>query len=175
MRTGFVLLNLDLFFNTKSRLFQADLQIVPKIRATLSPASVTRSSARPKNLIKNPPAAFTAHSEHLAENIKRIMESSGTRPSRTSCAKCCMTKLVIRSAFILVYENLVGFSELLKPFFGSRVSGVLVRMILYRELAIDFLYFLRARITPYSQYLIVISFRCHSLCRGAGFCRVRTD
>src|ERR1700730_1265142 len=175
MSAGLVLQNFNLFIDTKRCFFQAYLQVVPEIRPTLSSTPVGGSS-RAKNLIENPAATFASHSKYLAKDIKWIMKSSGTRTSWTAARpKRRMPKLVICSTFVLVHENLISLSNLLKLLFRCGVAGIFIGMILHGELAINFLYFLRARAARYSQYFIVISFRSHSLCRGVGFCRVLSD
>jgi hypothetical protein len=94
------------------------LQIVPEIRTALPPTSVTRSSGGAKNLVKDAATAFAPHPENLTKNVKGIMEPSSTRPSGSSCTKRRMPKLVIRGSLILVHENFIGLSKLLKFLFG---------------------------------------------------------
>jgi hypothetical protein len=69
-------------------------------------------------LIKNAAATFAPHSKHFAENIERIVEPTRTGTPRSAGPKRGMPKLVVRSPFILVYENLIGLSQLFKLLLG---------------------------------------------------------
>ena len=68
-----------------------------------------------------------------------------------------MAKAVVGGAFLLIAEDFVGFTEFLEFFFGFFVAGILVGMVLERELAIGPLDFLFCSLAPDAQHLVVVA------------------
>jgi hypothetical protein len=46
-----------------------------------------------------------------------------------------MTKTVVRGALVRVFQDLIGFVDLLEAMFGRLVAGIAIRMELHRMLA----------------------------------------
>src|ERR1700736_2970362 len=146
MRTGLVLQNVDVLFDTECRLLQRNLQIITQIRAPLTTATIARAH-RPKNLVKDSTgSALGSHPKYFAKDIERIVEPSARWPASwsASCSKGCVPIAIVRSTLVIVHEHLVRFTKLFELLLGMRVARVLVRVKLHRELPIRFFYFVTA-------------------------------
>ncbi len=69
-----------------------------------------------------------------------------------------MAASVVEGAFLVVAEDVIGFSCFLKFFFSGLVTWVFVRVELDRFFTIGFFYFVRTGVSSDPQYFIIISF-----------------
>ncbi len=131
------LVDLDFFFDARRRLFERDLQIVPQIRAALTPLGVAAASLRAaEKLLEDaarPTTSAALHpAEHLAEQIERI------DPTCAFCAACrALGKRrvpipVIRRALVGIVEDIVSLAQLLEPLFSLGITRILVGVVLDR-------------------------------------------
>ena len=118
-------------------------------------------------------ASCTATAEDVAEHGEDIVhrEASGSASEAIEAAKASThvwtvePELVILLALLVVGENGIGLGGLLELLFcllllRIALVALTVRVILYRDLAVCFLYVCGAGFLVYAKHLIVISF-CH--------------
>jgi hypothetical protein len=116
---------------TPCGLFQGDLEVVAQVGTSLHAVA--------------PPAASAA--KDVTENVGKIKAGSPARAERTTAAhasrfECRMAMLVISGAFLRVAQYFVSFLGFLEMFFGFRVVGIAVGVMLHRQFAIGLFYFL---------------------------------
>src|SRR5262249_42451691 len=132
--------------------FERNLQVVPKIGATLRTAPTT--TAAPEQV---------AEREHVAEDVREIAEvrkhrgvESGTGPRRGTDA--LMPEPVVQAALVRIREHRVRLRRFLELLFGAPVTGVAVRVIAHRELAVRALDFHFGRRPDDAEHFVVIAF-----------------
>ena len=150
----------DFLFEATSGFFEVDLQIVAQIVAALCATSgmLTTAESLFEKIVKD---AATSAAEHLAEDFKRVVEPaswiSTARSRARTGTKSGVTEAVISSAFLRIAEGFVGFAKFLEFFLGILVAGILVRMILERELAVSLFNFFFRSIPQNAEHLVVIA------------------
>ena len=109
--------------------------------------------------------------EDIAEDVAQI-DAIAAEPAKAACTaavlgcvagvNACKTILVVHLAFLRVRKHLVGFVDFLEFFLSVLVAGVVVRVVLHRQLAVG-LFDLRIRGRfGYPQHFVVITlFLCH--------------
>lgn len=139
----------NLFFYPEGRLFEFDSDVFPQIGATLRSSSSSRTSS----------AEEVAEPEEFAEDVAEILEDGGIESAaRYTRANAGVAEAVVHLALLGVRQHSIGLAALLELFFGVRIVGVAVRMVLQRKLAISALYLLISRLTLDAQNFVVISF-----------------
>ena len=121
--------DLDLRFGPERGLGEGHLEVVAKVGAALSPAPGTAALA-----------------EDLAEDVTEdVVDIAGeTRLERAGAEPTgrLVTEAVVAGALLRVAEDFVRLGSFLEPVLGSLVAGILVGMVLNRELAEGALQFL---------------------------------
>ena len=121
-------------------------------------------SATAKQVVKDAATSASA-TEHLTENIERIMESTASTSAATSPhagIESRVTVLIVGGPFLRITQSLIGLANLLKLILRTLVSGVLVRMILQRQFPVGLFEFIGTRSLLNAQDFVVVSL-CHNL------------
>ena len=126
---GLLARDLDRGLGAGGGLLEGDLEVVAQVGAALRPAAP-------------PPAAEdVAEPEDVAEARRRCRAKSakmvGSKPAPAAgAAHALVAEPVVERALLLVGEHRVGLGRFLEALFGGVVAGVLVGVILDRELAV---------------------------------------
>src|SRR5262249_35206068 len=114
-------------------LFERDLEVVTQVAAAARPALATP----------------TAHelAEHLVEDVGKAAggEAEAARPVSATLFEGGVTKAVIGGTLLIVFEDVVGFVDVLESLLGALVAGIAIGVVLHCELAIGPLEFVRVR------------------------------
>src|SRR6266567_6640080 len=138
----------DLGLGAKCGLFEFDSDIFAKIPAPLR-ASASPAAASSKDV---------AEAEELAENVVEILKNGAVEAcTRSAPAYAGVAKAVVHASLLRVGEHGISLAGFLEFFFGVRIVGVAVRMVLQRQLTIGALDLLVGGPTLHSQYLVVVS------------------
>ena len=150
----FVIGDIDLCFNAKSRLFETDFHIVLQIVAALAPSPLRR---RRQDI-----------AEDIAENIaERGSGAKAEARGESACAHTGMAELIVLGSFLRIREDFIGLGDFLELLFGLLIPGILVRMIADRQLP-ESLLDLRFRCIPMnSEHLVIIAF--FTVCQNRPF------
>src|SRR4029077_15259346 len=107
------------------------------------------------------PAAAHELAEHLVEDVGKAT-CGETETTRVSAAllKGGMAKTIVSGALLIVFEDVVGFVEVLEFLLGVLVAGIAIGMMLHGELAISPLEFVAARRFGDAEDLVKVLF-CH--------------
>jgi hypothetical protein len=123
--------NIHLLLGAKYRFLEIKMQVLAKIRSTLSTAAtasaLSERVAKPEDVTKN-----------IAEVLKdrRIESRRGSAPAQTSVAKA-----VVDRALLAVGEDRIRLCDLFELILRLRIIRIAVRMIRHRQLAIGALDF----------------------------------
>ena len=121
--------DLDLCLGPERGLGEAHLEVVAEVGAALSRAPGT--PALPEDL-----------PEDVTEDVVDIAGETGLEGARAESAGRLVTEAVVPGALLPVAEDFVGLGSFLEPVLGGLVAGVLVGVVLNRELAEGALQFL---------------------------------
>ena len=126
-----MLVDLDIFFNTESRLLEGDghrLLEVTSFHRTVALGSAAEASE--------------AASEHISEHVEYIVVASAEATETAACSSesgirvyACVTELVIQLFLFRIAEYAVSFVDFLELFFGSLITRILIRVIFERHLS----------------------------------------
>ena len=105
-------------------LFEADLHVVAKVRAAPRPWA--------------PPATAESRPEDRLEDIANISEIgiAVRTPGTAAVLEGSVTIAIIGSAFLRVFQAIIGDADRLELGFTLAAAGIAVRMMLHREFAI---------------------------------------
>lgn len=140
---------------SENGLFETQLEIISEVRA---PGCTLAISGTPRTAPEERIEDIRKIAE-TAEYILETLENTGKilRPSARHPFDACETELVIGLASLVVAEHFVGLGGLLEPFFGCLIPRILVRMVLYGETAVRFLYVFLRRILWNAEDFVVIA------------------
>ena len=66
----------------------------------------------------------------------RELGTEAAGPASAATFKCGMSELIVSGAFLLVLQDFVGLIDLFEALFRLAVTGIAIRVILHRQLAI---------------------------------------
>lgn len=140
----------NLLLGPEDRFLKFDCDVFAQVSPTLSTRAAAAAAASAKDV---------AEAEELAEDVVEILENASVKAA-ASCraAYTGMPEAVIHAALFGVGQDRIGLAALLKFFFGIRIVGIAVRMVLQRQLAVSALDLLLARAPLDPKYLVVVSF-----------------
>ena len=111
-------------------------------------------------------AEASTSAEHVAKHGEYIVhgETAGTAESSESAfaARTVEAELIVLLSLLRVMQHVVSLGRFLELFLGFLVARISVRVILYGDFPICFLYFVLRGILAHSKNFIIISF-CHNL------------
>ncbi len=137
------------FFLAGPRFSQSDFQIIAQICTALWPATATSTAKA---------TCAEDLAEQVGEDIVRIAAlAERVAPAPTAIFKGGMAKPVIGTTLLSIAQDRIGFAHFLEFLFGFRIPGILVRMILHRQLAVGGLELLLVRILGYAQNLVIVA------------------
>src|SRR3954453_20147358 len=125
-------------------LLERDLHVVAQVGATLAATAI---------------AAPAAHPEQVFEDIREGGAEIGAEARALSAPALLegrMAEAVIRRAFLLILEDVVGLVDLLELRLAILAAWIAVRMPLHRQLAIGGLQFAVARGAGHFQQFVII-------------------
>jgi hypothetical protein len=153
----------DLLLAAAESLFERDPEVIAQIRTTTFLSAATAA----EEMVENP-ASASRSSKHLTEEVKGIVHATPTSASSTHAAlEGSVTISVVGSTFLRIAQDIVGFGDLAEALLGSGIAGILIRVMLDRELAVRLLDILELDGSGDLQYLVVTPL-CHSEGTPAG-------
>jgi len=109
-----------------------------------------------KKALEDATAAASA-AEDFAKNIERIVRAAVTAHA-TALGEGLVAEAVVRGALVGAAEHLVGLAQLLELVLRRFIAGILVRMVLHRQLAVGLLDLLRGGAAFDAQDVVIIAF-----------------
>ena len=111
--------------------------------------------------LENSAADSSGATENFAENIERIVKSAAKTPA---LLKRGVSETIVSGALVGIHQDVVGFAELFKFFFGVRIVRIFVRMKLHCQPAISTLnLFGRHTATDSEDFVIIALLSSHLL------------
>ena len=128
-------------------------QIKPHFAADIATLASLPPSGAAENVAEDPPA------QNIAERLEDFADVAELVDAGTF--ETGVTEAVVASPFVGVVEHLEGFSGLLEADHRLLVAGVLIRMVLDRQLAVGVGNLLAARLARDAENLVVVSLGRH--------------
>src|SRR6476660_4113439 len=135
----------DLGLGAEDGIFELQVDIFPKIGASLSAAAFASAAS----------AKYLAQPEEVPENITQVVSVEALR---SHAAQASVAVTVVGGALVAVCQHGVGFAAFFEFVFGVWIIGIAVGMELQRQFAIGALDLLIVGSAGYAQHLIVIAF-----------------
>ena len=154
------LAHFDLLLTACSDLFKGQMHLDAHVGASAHTRPAAATSATHEHLADIADVEACAL-EYIAEMREDIFHGHTTAAESACSAHAGKAVLVITRTFLRVGKNFIRLCCLLEFLLGFFVAGVLVRVVLYRFLAVRFLYLFRGRVLRNLQDLIIITFFCH--------------
>jgi len=132
--------------------FEGDFDADAQIAAALRTVAATLTAATAEEGLKNAAtASTTAAAEHLIEDVVGIVEAAAPTAAAGAAHAALreggVAVAIVSGTLVGVAEHIVGLTDLLEFVLRGLVTGVFVRVVFHRELAVGFLQILRAHIT----------------------------
>ena len=129
--------------------FQRHLHVIAQVSA---PARLLPAAAAPECL-----------SENRFEYVADVPETLRTSCATHTLLKRGMAEAVVCGALLRVFQALIGFGNRLELVLVLLATGIAVRMILHRKLAVGGLDRRAIRIPLDAEHLIIIELCCHGV------------
>jgi hypothetical protein len=126
------------------RLFEVERQVITKVVAAGGAIAAFAAAAEE-----------VAEAEQVAEDVAEVGELIRVEPAHAGCASVAVT--VVAGPLLLVGEHAVRFRRLLELLLGIGIAGVLVGVVLHRELAVGLLDVVHRRATLHAEDFVVIT------------------
>ena len=153
----------DFFLAAFGYLFERQTHFDAHVGTSANARTATSAASSAHEHFADVAQVETCAFEDVAEMREDIFHGHSASAEAAGALHSGMTELVIPLSFLRVGQHLVCFSCFLEFLFSFLVARVLVRVVLYRFLAVRFFYFFRAGGLFYAKHFIVISFLCHKV------------
>jgi hypothetical protein len=135
------------------RLFEAEFDgrldiLTPHGKACASAAAASTAKQRLKKVAEATRATSSPEEVPPVANI-HASAFSARRRGESSASLPVLAELVVALTLLRIREDLIGLPNIFEFLFGAAVTGVDVRMILTRQLAVGFLDVFRSRARRY--------------------------